>query len=96
MILNTNSESEYEKISSLPQIFLFAVSVSIDSFITGVTINALSSLHVLSFLIFLLVSFSMTYLGFTLGKIINLKVGKTSTIVGGIMLILIGIFQLIG
>ena len=96
MIIETKKDKEYEKISGLLQTLLFAFAVSIDSLITGVTIKNITNKYIFTYLLFCIVSLSMTYLGFYFGKKINLKVGKISTIIGGIILMLIGVAQIIG
>lgn len=79
------------KLMTLKELVLFGLAVSIDSFSVGIGLKAISNNYILCVTIFSLSSFIFTYLGLQLGKKINDIIGKISTIVGGIILIIIGI-----
>ena len=75
-------------------LLLFALSVSLDSFSTGIGIEAITNNYILSSTIFSLVSFSFTYLGLILGNYINKVIGNYAKILGIILLSIIGIVNL--
>lgn len=74
---------------------LFGFAVSIDSFSTGLVLNKITNNYLLSSLIFSITSFLFTLFGLKIGKKMNNKFGKISTIIGGITLIIVGIFYLL-
>lgn len=76
------------------QMVLFGLAVSIDSFSVGVGLNAITNKYLMASLIFSLVSAFFTYLGLRIGKYINEKIGKISTIIGGIIILIFGILYL--
>lgn len=75
-------------------ILLFALSVSLDSFSTGIGLNAITNNYFLSSTIFSIISFSFTYLGLTIGKYTTNFLGKYAQILGIILLSIIGIVNL--
>lgn len=91
MIISSLKEKEEEILLTIPSYLLFGLSVSIDSFTTGIGLPAITSSYFLSSLIFSLTSFTFTYLGLNLGNILNKKYGHISTIIGGIILLALGI-----
>ena len=70
---------------------LFGFAVSLESFSVGLGLDIIYKPVILAAIIFMLSSFTFTYLGLTLGKKINDSVGTISTIFGGIALIIIGL-----
>lgn len=94
MIIETFKEEEIKPMSK-KDIILFALAVSIDSFSVGIGLNAITNNYILCTTLFALTSMIFTYIGLILGKKINHLIGKISTIVGGIVLILIGIVYLL-
>ena len=94
MILSSFNENREIKIMNLIELLLFGLAVSIDSFSVGLGLRTIYEIPVVCSIIFMCSSFLFTYLGLKLGKTINNKLGKTATLLGGIMLILIGIFYL--
>jgi putative Mn2+ efflux pump MntP len=94
MIIESFKEKEEVYKMNIAQSLLFGLAVSIDSFSVGIGIKGITDNYLLSFLIFAIVSMTFTYLGLRLGKRVNDKVGKTSTIIGGMFLIIIGIIYI--
>ncbi|MBE6138611.1 MAG: hypothetical protein E7173_02565 [Firmicutes bacterium] len=94
MILESLKKEEIDKKTTFFQLLLFGLAVSIDSFSVGIGLSSISKQYIPCALMFSFSSFMFTYLGLVLGKHINLLIGKVSTIVGGIVLILIGFFYL--
>ena len=94
MIYETFKEEDIKNIVSLRQILLFGLAVSIDSFSVGIGLNIISNNYLYCASIFSIFSLSFTYLGLMLSKKINNIIGKTSTIIGGLVLIVIAFMYL--
>ena len=95
MILDSFKEEDDIRIMTNKEIFLFALAVSLDSFSVGIGLKALTDNYITTLLIFSLTSMLFTYIGLSLGKRINKLIGRLSTILGGITLIIIGIIYVI-
>lgn len=95
MIIESLKKEELVKKTKLLDILLFGLAVSMDSFSVGIGLNVVSKNKILCSCCFSLTSYLFTYLGLNLGKKINQLIGKISTIVGGIVLIMIGITYLL-
>lgn len=95
MIIDTFKKEEEIKIMSLKELLLFGLAVSLDSFSVGIGLNAITKNKVLAVSLFSISSFIFTYIGLILGKKINNLIGKISTILGGITLIIIGILYIL-
>ena len=95
MLISSFKNEENIKGLSFGDFFLFGLAVSIDSFSVGIGLKVINESFILSALIFSIFSFLFTYFGLNLGKKINNLIGKSSTILGGIVLIIIGIIYLI-
>jgi len=94
MIISTRKE---EKVKILIGIFgnlLFGLSVSVDSFTTGIGLSVISNNYIGVSILFMLVSGSLTYIGLRFGNRLSDCFGKYATIGGGILLCLLGIFRL--
>lgn len=74
--------------------FLFGFAVSIDSFSIGITLNEIYDNYFICCLTFSIFSFLFTFLGLFLGKKISNIFGKLSIFIGGVILIVIGLFYL--
>lgn len=96
MIVESLKEDRHISLLKLSEIFIFGFAVSVDSFSVGIGLNAIYSKPIIASLIFSISSFVFTYLGLYLGTKINDWVGKSSTFVGGIVLIIIGLCYLLG
>lgn len=88
MIFHREDDFREIKCLQLKDQILFGLAVSIDSLTIGIS---LTQNYILSSIIFCLFSSLFTYLGLYLGKQINHIFGKISTIMGGLILIIIGI-----
>ena len=75
-------------------LLLFALSVSLDSFSTGIGLEAITTNYLLSSIVFSVVSFSFTYIGLILGKYSTIVLGKYAQILGILLLSIIGIVNL--
>lgn len=76
-------------------IFLFSISVSFDAFTTGIGLLVLTSNILLATFIFMITSFTFTIVGITLGKYVNQKIGKISSIMGVIILLIMALYLII-
>lgn len=71
---------------------LFGLSVSIDSFTTGIGLKAISNNYLQVSITFALVSSFFTFIGLNLGTKLSNKFGKVATIIGGLLLIVLSIY----
>lgn len=76
-------------------IILLAFSVSIDSFTIGLGLSNLTNNIYLSTFLFSICSFSFTMLGLIIGKYSNKLIGKYASIIGIILLMILGIYHLL-
>lgn len=95
MIIETFKEENNISILKFREILLFGFAVSLDSFSVGIGLNTIYENPLISAAIFSITSLIFTYLGLYLGKKINELIGKISTLLGGIGLIIIGFIYLI-
>lgn len=95
MIVESVKDENIAKKNNFIDLLLFGLAVSMDSFSIGIGLNAISHKKILCALTFSLTSSLFTYLGLDLGKKINQLIGKISTTIGGIILIIIGIIYLL-
>ena len=92
MILESRKQQENIKKMKLGEMILFGFAVSIDSFSVGIGLNNISKNFILCSSIFSIISLMFTYIGLKLGKKLNLLIGRLATLIGGISLIILGIF----
>lgn len=92
MIIESFKKEEKVNKMKLLEMIAFGFAVSVDSFSVGVGLQSITSNYILSSLIFSLTSFTFTYIGLILGNKLNMLIGKLATLIGGISLILLGIF----
>lgn len=95
MIIESLKKEEIVKKTRLVDLLFFGLAVSMDSFSVGVGLNAISHKKIICSIVFCLTSFIFTYIGLILGSKINQIVGRISTIIGGIALIIIGLLYLL-
>lgn len=94
MLVESFKEEDIDTKMTLWNLFAFGFAVSLDSFSVGIGLSSLTTNYISSCVIFSLFSGLFTYLGLSLGKYMNQLIGKTSTILGGITLIVLGIIYL--
>ena len=94
MIVSSILDKDVNVLSNFLSYFIFSLSVSIDSFTTGIGLNAINSNYLEVSVVFMLCSGLFTYLGLKLGNILNIRFGKYSTIFGGVTLIILGILYM--
>ena len=90
-IIKPNEKPKNMKIISM---FLLAISVSIDSFSSGIGLCAITSNLFATIFIFSITSFCFTFIGLLIGKYTNRLLGVYANLFGAILLIVIGIFHL--
>lgn len=94
MIKSLNEEqTEYNL--SLINILIFSSLVSFDSFTVGIGLKFITNKIYLGSIIFSILSFTFTYLGFRLGKYLSIKAEKYAKLVGITLLILTIIYFII-
>lgn len=91
---NTEAEKDINKFKILDYL-LFAFAVSIDSFSVGITLNMVSQNYLFSLISFAICSFSFTLFGLLIGNKVQKSLGKISTLIGGVILIIIGLTYII-
>ncbi len=74
--------------------FLFAFGVSIDAFSTGLALTAITQNKILAMLIFSLTSFTFTWVGLNIGSFVSSKLGNKASILGFLLLVVLGIFHI--
>ena len=87
-------ETNVNKIFNIFSIVLFALLVSIDSFVAGIGLENIYNNHIVCALTFTIFSSLFTLSGLFLGKYINSKIGNVSKLIGGIILIVLSIHYL--
>lgn len=95
MIISSIKNKKENFIVSIPSYYLFGLSVSLDSLTTGIGLSTITNNYLLSCLIFAITSFFFTIIGLNIGNVLNIKYGKASTIIGGLILFIIGISYII-
>lgn len=88
MLIHFFEEEPKLKKLNLIGIIFFALSVSFDSFSVGLGINYLYDNIIFVVLAFCITSCLFTMIGFFLGKIISIKTGKYSFLIGSLTLFL--------
>ena len=94
MILEVFKEKELKPLS-LIYMLLFGLSVSIDSFTIGVGLSKLMNFTILCPITFSIVSLIFTYIGLILGKKINELIGNIAIVLGGLTIIILGVYYIL-
>ena len=94
MIISSFKEEKPKYLLTIPNYLLFGLSVSIDSLTTGIGLSLITHKYILSSILFAITSLSFTYLGLNLGDKLNKKYGKISTLLGGIILLVLGLLYI--
>ena len=95
MIIETLKKETIVRKKAFLELLVFGLAVSIDSFSVGIGLNGISKHYILCAIIFSSCSFTFTFAGLKLGKKINQIIGKISTIVGGMTLIILSFIYLL-
>jgi len=91
MFISSLKNDDVNIMSGIFGFLLFGLSVSIDSFTTGIGLSLITNNYFLAAIIFMIVSSSFTYLGLNIGNKISDKLGKSATIFGGIIMIFLSL-----
>ncbi len=91
LLISLFKNEEIKEITSILSIITFSFAVSIDSFIVGIGLDAITKNHLFSSLIFMITSFLFTYIGLFLGKKIRNYIGKKADVIGILLLIMLSI-----
>lgn len=95
MILDIlKNEEKYFELSYF-NMFLISLSVSLDSFSTGIGLHAITNNFLLSGFIFSVCAMLFTFLGLLIGKYSSNKIGIFANILGIIILFIIGLLHII-
>lgn len=92
MCFSSLKDKEEKLLFGIYQFLIFGFSVSIDSFTTGIGLNFINNNYFQVSTIFCLVSGFFTFLGLFLGDKLKKYFGKLSTIIGGIVLVVLGFY----
>lgn len=95
MLIESKKEQDDIKKLTILEMLCFGLAVSIDSLSVGVGLRLLTYHHFLCAGLFALTSFGFTFLGLHLGKKVHQRLGKISTIIGGLVLVILGLVYLI-
>ena len=87
MLQSLKKKEKVEELLTIYALLLFGFTVSIDSFSVGITLNTISNKIFLGPLVFSIISAFFTYMGTTIGKLLNYKFGIYATLIGAIILI---------
>lgn len=91
MLLSLKKEEQVKMLTGMFSIILFAFTVSIDSFSIGIGFGVANVKMLLPCLIFSITSAVFTYMGVLLGKKLSDKFGSITTLIGAIILFVLGI-----
>lgn len=95
IIYSLIKKENVEPLNSTIDIILFAFSVSLDSFSTGIGIKAFQINKIIIALIFFFISFIFTYFGLLFGKKLKERIGDKSQIIGLLILLCLSIKYLL-
>lgn len=94
-MIKSLNETSTEHNLSLINIIIFSSLVSFDSFSIGIGLEFITDKIFLGSIVFSILSFTFTYLGFKLGKYLSQKADKYAKIIGIIMLFVTIIYFII-
>lgn len=95
MIISLKEENNIKTLTNFISVIFFAFTVSIDSFSIGIGFGAIKSKILIPSLIFMLTSMTFTYIGVRLGNKLKKHFGNITTIIGAIILMILGISYII-
>ena len=75
-------------------LLLISISVSLDSFSTGLALHAITNNSILAGAIFSICAASFTFIGLLIGKYSNKKIGTYGNVFGILLLFILGIIHL--
>ena len=96
MIISVRKDEEVKILIGIVSFLLFGLSVSIDSFTTGIGLSVISDNYIGVSALFMVVSGLFTYAGLRLGNRLSERFGKYATVSGGVLMCLLAIHQIFG
>lgn len=96
MIISEKKDEEVKILVGWFSFLLFGLSVSIDSFTTGIGLSVISRNYIGVSVLFMVVSGLFTYVGLRFGNKLSESFGKYATVSGGILMCLLAIYQVFG
>jgi len=94
MIISAWKDDDVKILIGIVGFLLFGLSVSIDSFTTGIGLSVISKNYIGVAILFMIVSGIFTYIGLRFGNRLSERFGKYATVSGGILLCLLSINQI--
>lgn len=94
LIYSLFKKEEVTPIKNNLEILFFSFLVSIDSFSTGIGLDALHLPHLAISLVFMITSFTFTFIGLSLGRKLHNKIGKKAEILGILILLFLSIYYI--
>ena len=94
MLLSINKKDDIKELTGIISLFFFALAVSVDSFFMGISLGINNTNIILSAFIFMITSMIFTLVGLKIGNKIKIKMGNLSTIIGSIILLILGLIYL--
>ena len=94
MLTSVKKEEIVTELKTITAFLIFGFTVSIDSFSIGITLSSISNSVMIPPIIFALTSSIFTYIGISIGKVLNKNFGKYSILLGAIILIILAIIYL--
>lgn len=91
MLLSLKKEEQVKILTGIASVVFFAFTVSIDSFSTGIGFGVANVNMLLPCIIFSVTSAIFTYMGAVLGTKLSDKFGSITTLIGSIILLILGI-----
>lgn len=90
MLISIKKEDQVKILIGIISVIFFAFTVSIDSFSIGIGLGVANTNMLLPCFIFSLTSMVFTYMGVVLGKKLSNKFGSITTLIGSIILLVLG------
>lgn len=95
MIISFKEEDTKYELTGILEIIIFAIAVSIDSFSVGIALALEQANLIMAGIIFSIISATFTFMGLLLGKLLSVKTGKISKIIGIIILFVLAIHSIL-
>ncbi len=92
MLISIKKEEPIKMLLSPITYLLFALSVSLDSLSVGVGLGLMNKNIVLSGIVFSTISCGLTYLGIQIGRFFHKNCGKTSLVIGFVLLLFLSLY----
>lgn len=94
IIISLFKNENIKPLKNIIEILIFSLTVSIDSFSTGIGLSIFNLKEYIVSFIFMITSFIFTYIGLLLGKKLHDIIGKKAEIIGAILLSFLSIYYL--